>query len=285
MLSSSQSGEGSFPPSLSNSESITARDLVEIKSAGVVLKGNLVKPDKSNKPLVLISQGAGKDQNPVEYFASLQEILATHGYGSLVLHTQGVGKGEFKSGGNFNQATLKVRQENLRDGLEFLAQGGREVVLLTGSMNGHPAMELASEWQERLAAFVLFEPAIYPAECETATLGDGSQFQKIVRGIDLGLTGSETKEEIRANPKLNKKKLASPAISALNQYRGPVFLAYGEFDDVIDPLIQDRLRLIVDSKGASGQIFSVSGKGHKLLTNGTSQLYDQVVDFLDQRYG
>lgn len=284
MTNPALSAEGITSVERVKDETFPKGNLVEIESNGVLLRGNLISID-SEKPLVLISQGAGKDQNPVDYFDKLQERLAAEGYGSLVLHTQGIGEGNYKSGGDYYEATLNVRKQNLRDGIEFLAKtaNDRGVVLLTGSMNGHPAMELAAQLQEKLAAVVLLEPAVYRAEAEDATLGDGSPFQRLARGMDLGLIGNETKEQSRANEALNNAKMASPAFEALTQYTGPVFLGYGELDDVIDPIIKERLRRIVEEKGGVNCI--VPGYGHKLLTNRVDPVYVEVLDFLNRRFG
>ncbi len=248
-------------------------ELVLVDSEGFKLRGNLLLvTNNKRRPGVVICHGAAKDGNPIDYLVELQKFLAQDGCSSLALHTRGVGQGNYHSDGPY-ASTLLSRKVDLISGVNFLGQyvDPAKLSLVVGSMNGESACFVAQQLGNSLHSLVLLEPAAYPAGAEKIPLGP--EFRTLIRaeGVDL----------VEKQARLS----ASPAVAALEQFPGPVMLVYGDRDDVIDSVVQQKYCDIVVEKGAKGKFISMVGMGHKLSGRPDARLYRQIAEFLHLQSG
>lgn len=232
---------------------------VEVLSDGLTLRGNMVEaPFGINSAVIL--HGAAAKGDPLVNLVEAQQILARGGVSTLAIRLRGVGEGVDKSDGNYDDP-LNKRVVDGTNAMNFLrVQKGGRLHLIAGSMNAQIGAEMARQLGDRIHSLVLLAAAAYPSGAENVPLGP--EFSTIIRDPNKDLT-------------------TSPAFSALKEYQGPVFVAYGETDAVIDDVVKENYRERAATRGA---VVLVPEVGHVLLSATSNpavkDMYRQAAEFM-----
>jgi pimeloyl-ACP methyl ester carboxylesterase len=187
--------------------------------------------DNERDLLFLHGGGAATSSKGTRY---LREDLAALGVHSVALDFSGHGR----SGGRIEDACLeRRRQEALRlvEGLQL----PRPRALVATSMAGHVACRLLETL--RPDALVLFCPAAYEAAAEKARFGE--PFRAVIRAT--------------------RHHEDSPALQALQRFRGRVLCFYGSEDAVIPPAVQQGYAR-ASACARTVDLCTLDGAGHSL---------------------
>jgi pimeloyl-ACP methyl ester carboxylesterase len=204
--------------------------------------------------LFLHGGGAATSSEGTRY---LREELAERGVASVALDFSGHGR----SGGRMEEASLDRRREEALRLVDSL-QPPRPRAIVATSMAGHVACRLAETL--RPEALVLFCPAAYEADAESARFGE--PFRAVIRAT--------------------RSFGQSPAFEALRGFEGRVLCFYGTQDVVIPNEVQQGYaEACASAKLADFRVFE--GAGHKLhdWIAGQPALRCEVVDRITAALG
>lgn len=172
------------------------------------------------------------------------------------------GEGAEKSDGEYNVPLI----HRLTDGFasfEFMRQmtHAHKLHIMAGSMNGEIGAFMAKELGDVVSSLSLIAAAAYRAGAEKLSLG--------------------TPEFTAFIPDPQQDLHDSPAFTAANCFRGPVFVAYGEQDGIIPTIVKNQYSKRAEQYGTA---ISVRGVGHVLLSDtqnpAIQEMYHQQAQFM-----
>lgn len=191
---------------------------VEFVSDGNKLSGSLYCPPGNKKsPGVIFLHGGGESSK--SRFWEWQKHLAKIRICSFAFDFRGVGESQ----GSFSDGSLNNRFLDAVRALDYFISTGfvkKERVAIVGASMSAPIAIRLSVINEDIRALVLLSPAAYAKEAEDKKL-DG-EFTKVLR-----------KENSWRN---------SQSFPALQKYKKPVALIYGDRDSVIPGQIKEKYR-------------------------------------------
>lgn len=189
---------------------------VEFASDGNKLSGTLYyPPGHKNSPGVIFLHGGGKSSK--SRFSKWQKHLAEREICSLAFDFRGVGQSQ----GSFCDGSLNNRLLDAAYALDYFISTGfvkKERIAIVGASMGAPVAIRLAEIKGNVRALILLSPAAYAKEAEDKKLDE--TFTKVLR-----------KENSWRN---------SSSFPALQKYKKPIALIYGDKDSVIPNEIKEK---------------------------------------------
>lgn len=233
---------------------------VDFESDGNLLKGYFYFSQTIiNPPGVLFLHGSGITAG-ASVFKNWQEYLAAKGISTFAFDTRGVGK----STGEFKESSLNNRTKDALKAWEFFIKGhlanSPRIYVVAISMGAHVAARLI-EKLPAIKGVILSGAGAYASEAEDKNLD--SSFTQVIR-----------EEESFLN---------SPAFSLYKKANKPMLIVYGDKEEVIPPLLQQKYQslnknFVILPNSNHQSIRGVSEEDKQFCQN----LFDLSYNFLNQ---
>lgn len=231
---------------------------IKFISDGNILVGNLFVKDERARFGLLFLHGGGTATK--ERYRELQEFLLEKNIGSFAFDFRGVGESE----GKFVDGSLQKRLIDAISAYNELKKHVDEIVIVGASMGGHVATQLSTSMES--AALILLYPGAYAKEAEDKPLNE--EFTYILRQENSWID--------------------SPAFVAVENYKKPVLIMYGEQDTVVPMGVQEKYRELVKTKG---KFIVLKNAAHPFISpqielqkKAKEQAFGHISTFLDTIY-
>lgn len=225
---------------------------------GLVIRGNMFRPEGDNLPIAIISHGFMANQQTVFQYA---KQFAKWGYASFCFDFNG-GCLKGKSDGRTTDMTVLTEREDLKEVIAYAKSlaftDSSQLVLMGCSQGGFVSALTAAQLQEQVSKLILF----YPALCIP---DDARKGKMILAKFDP----DNIPETVNCGPmKLGRcypacVKEMDP-FAEISPYQGPVLIVHGDADKIVNVsyAVKARNAYQLARKEAECHLKVIKGAGH-----------------------
>lgn len=246
---------------------------ISIKRDGLILRGEVIKPEKERCPVAILFHGfmGCRGYSEDHHFYKLAQKLKAAGIASVRFDFNGHGKsdGDFTDMNIYNEINDAIKILDYAKALPYAT----EIYIVGHSQGGVVGGMLAGYYADIIKKLILLAPA--------ATLKDDAK-----KGTCFGIAydtnhipqtlAIENGTQIVGGHYFRIVKTL-PIYEVTANFKGPVLIIHGTEDEAVNPIAAKQYKEYIPD----AELILVPGENHSLNAYAQNDIHDKIVKFLD----